>query len=123
MKTSDRVFVSFMFAETIKISGGIIMGVVIPLFKTKAPQSVFALDEEEKLRVKIIQSSLEALKREEKMVEAEISEKCRNCILYPICKGGCRAAELKLADLNQCILYKSCLDKILEKILLYDLQQ
>ena len=53
------------------------MGVVIPLFKTKAPQTVFALDEEEKLRVKIIQSSLEALKREEKMVEAEISEKCR----------------------------------------------
>lgn len=56
-------------------------------------------------------------------VNDEISEKCRNCILYPICKGGCRAAELKLADLNQCILYKSCLDKILEKILLYDLQQ
>ena len=53
------------------------MGVVIPLFKTKEPQTVFTLDEEEKLRVKIIQSSLEALKREEKMVEAEISEKCR----------------------------------------------
>ena len=48
------------------------MGVVIPLFKTKEPQTVFTLDEEEKLRVKIIQSSLEALKREEK-----ISEKCR----------------------------------------------
>ena len=53
------------------------MGVVIPLFKTKVPQTVFTFDEEEKLRVKIIQSSLEALKREEKTVEAAISEKCR----------------------------------------------
>lgn len=53
------------------------MGVVIPLFKTKEPHTTFVLDEEEKLRVKIIQSSLEALKREEKMVEATISEKCR----------------------------------------------
>ena len=38
------------------------MGVVIPLFKTKVPETAFVLDEEEKLRVKIIQSSLEALK-------------------------------------------------------------
>lgn len=53
------------------------MGVIIPLFKTKVPETTFALDEEEKLRVKIIQSSLEALKREEKVVEALISEKCR----------------------------------------------
>jgi hypothetical protein len=53
------------------------MGVVIPLFKTKVPETAFVLDEEEKLRVKIIQSSLEALKREEKVVEALISEKCR----------------------------------------------
>ena len=53
------------------------MGVVIPLFKTKVPETAFVLDEEEKLRVKILQSSLEALKREEKVVEALISEKCR----------------------------------------------
>lgn len=53
------------------------MGVVIPLFKTQQPATAFALDEEEKLRVKLIQSSLEALKREEKIVEARISEKCR----------------------------------------------
>ena len=53
-------------------------------------------------------------------VNDEISEECRKCILYPNCKGGCRASELKLADLNQCILYKSCLDKVLEKILLYN---
>ncbi len=53
------------------------MGVIIPLFKTHIPETPFVLDEEEKLRVKIIQSSLEALKREEKIVEAQISEKCR----------------------------------------------
>lgn len=53
------------------------MGVLIPLFKTRVPEAAVALDEEEKLRVKLIQSSIEALKREEKVVEAEISEKCR----------------------------------------------
>ncbi len=53
-------------------------------------------------------------------VNDEISEECRKCILYPNCKGGCRASELKLADLNQCILYKSCLNKVLDKILLYN---
>lgn len=53
------------------------MGVLIPLFKTKVPETTFVLDEEEKLRVKLIQNSIEALKREEKVVEATISEKCR----------------------------------------------
>lgn len=53
------------------------MGVLIPLFKTKVPEAAFVLDEEEKLRVKLIQNSIEALKREEKVVEATISEKCR----------------------------------------------
>lgn len=53
------------------------MGVLIPLFKTREPAAAFALNPEEKLRVKLIQNSLEALKREEKVVEAEISEKCR----------------------------------------------
>ncbi len=53
------------------------MGVLIPLFKTREPANAFMLDEEEKLRVKLIQNSIEALKREEKVVETEISEKCR----------------------------------------------
>ena len=53
-------------------------------------------------------------------VNDEISKECRECILYPNCKGGCRASELKLADLNQCILFKSCLDKVLDKILSYN---
>lgn len=53
------------------------MGVLIPLFKTRIPEAAYVLDEEEKLRVKLIQNSIEALKREEKAVEAAISEKCR----------------------------------------------
>ena len=53
------------------------MGVLIPLFKTKEPETTLSLDNEEKLRVRLIQNSLEALKREEKLVEIEISEKCK----------------------------------------------
>ncbi len=53
------------------------MGVLIPLFKTREPVTDLQLNNEELLRVKLIQNSIEALKREEKMVEVEISEKCR----------------------------------------------
>ncbi|KAF1079302.1 MAG: hypothetical protein GQF41_4411 [Candidatus Rifleibacterium amylolyticum] len=53
------------------------MGVLIPLFKTRDPEPELQLNNEEKLRMKLIQNSIEALKREEKVVEEEISEKCR----------------------------------------------
>ncbi len=53
------------------------MGVLIPLFKTREPEGDLQLNNEEKLRLKLIQNSIEALKREEKVVESEISEKCR----------------------------------------------
>lgn len=53
-------------------------------------------------------------------VDITILEKCKDCILYPICKGGCRASELGLDDLNQCIIYKSGIDMVLEKILSFD---
>lgn len=53
------------------------MGVLIPLFKTRDPEPELQLNNEEKLRMKLIQNSIEALKREEKIVEEEISEKCR----------------------------------------------
>lgn len=53
------------------------MGVLIPLFKTREPDADLQLSNEELLRVKLIQNSIEALKREEKIVEVEISEKCR----------------------------------------------
>jgi hypothetical protein len=53
------------------------VGVIIPLFK-KHTQEIPdpCLTAEEKLRLKLIYNSIEALKREEKVVEAEISEKC-----------------------------------------------
>ncbi len=53
------------------------MGILIPLFKTREPDADLQLNNEEKLRMKLIQNSIEALKREEKIVEEEISEKCR----------------------------------------------
>lgn len=53
------------------------MGVLIPLFKTREPETELPLDNEEKLRVKLIQNSIEALRKEEKAVEVEISEKCK----------------------------------------------
>ena len=53
------------------------MGVLIPLFKAKEPVTEVQLDNEEMLRVKLIQNSIEALRKEEKSVEVEISEKCR----------------------------------------------
>jgi hypothetical protein len=53
------------------------MGVLIPLFKTREPVTELPLDNEEKLRVKLIQNSIEALRKEEKAVEIEISEKCK----------------------------------------------
>ncbi|MDD2999319.1 MAG: hypothetical protein PHV05_09690 [Candidatus Riflebacteria bacterium] len=53
------------------------MGILVPLFKTREPDAELQLNNEEKLRLKLIQNSIEALKREEKLVEVEISEKCR----------------------------------------------
>jgi DNA-directed RNA polymerase subunit E'/Rpb7 len=54
------------------------MGVLIPLFRTKDPETERQLDNEEKLRVKLVQNSIEALKKEEKAVEIEISDKCKD---------------------------------------------
>jgi hypothetical protein len=45
------------------------MGVLIPLFKGKEPVTEVQLDNEEMLRVKLIQNSIEALRKEEKSVE------------------------------------------------------
>jgi seryl-tRNA synthetase len=70
------------------------MGVLIPLFKTREPDADLQLNSEERLRLKLIQNSIEALKREEKMVESEISEKCREEI------DRLNAIDKKLRDLE-----------------------
>lgn len=52
-----------------------------------------------------------------RFVDQNISEKCADCVLYPFCKGGCRAAELGEADLNQCVIYKNCIEAVLDRLL------
>ena len=52
----------------------------------------------------------------------DISDECKKCILYPTCKGGCRAAELKQTNVNQCNVYKSCLDIVAEHLMDYYLE-
>lgn len=52
------------------------MGVLVPLFKQKTRLEDMQLDNDQRLRVKLIHNSLEALKREEKAVEMIITEKC-----------------------------------------------
>lgn len=54
------------------------MGVVIPLFRSKEPDlREHGLTPEEQLHLKLLKNSIEALKREEDAIEAEISAKCR----------------------------------------------
>jgi radical SAM protein with 4Fe4S-binding SPASM domain len=51
------------------------------------------------------------------MFMVTIPERCKTCIIYPLCKGGCKVAELGLAKINQCNTYKNVLDKfVLRKI-------
>lgn len=76
------------------------MGVLIPLFKTREPDADLQLNSEERLRVKLIQNSIEALKREEKLVEVEISEKCREEIdRLNVIDRKLRDLELELEEL------------------------
>lgn len=52
-----------------------------------------------------------------RFTDQQLSERCAACVFYPLCKGGCRAAELGEAALNQCMLYKTCFDLVLDKVL------
>jgi Tfp pilus assembly protein PilO len=53
------------------------MGVLVPLFKPKVPPEELPLSPEQRLRLKLIHNSMEALRREEKSVESTITQKCR----------------------------------------------
>ena len=76
------------------------MGVVIPLFKTEEPHTERELTNEQRLRVKLIQNSIEALKREEKSVEQAITDKCRDEIDHlNIIDGKLRQLETELDEL------------------------
>lgn len=52
-----------------------------------------------------------------RFVDQYVSIQCSDCVLYPLCKGGCRAAELGDAKLNQCVIYKSCVEAVLDRLL------
>ena len=40
-------------------------------------------------------------------LRTRLSDKCRRCALVPVCLGGCRIAEMDLAPMAQCCIYKS----------------
>ena len=49
-----------------------------------------------------------------KFVFRKLSDECRNCVLFPICQGGCRVAEMKLAPMTQCHIWKNVIKDILK---------
>ena len=53
------------------------MGVLIPLFQRKDLPEAKNLDCNQRTRLKLINNSIEALKKEEKSVESVIFQKCR----------------------------------------------
>lgn len=54
---------------------------------------------------------------------ANIPEKCKTCIIYPLCKGGCKVGDLGLAKINQCNLYKNRFDEFVKRMVLNKLKE
>lgn len=52
-----------------------------------------------------------------KLFAASIHEKCKTCKIYPVCKGGCKVAELGYEKINQCNLYKNRFDEFIKKMI------
>lgn len=48
-----------------------------------------------------------------------MSNECTNCILFPICQGGCRVADMKLAPMTQCHIFKNVVKDVLQERLRY----
>ena len=46
-------------------------------------------------------------------IRRDFSPECRECHLLPICRGGCRVAELGLCEMHQCHPYKNVLRRVL----------
>ncbi len=51
------------------------------------------------------------------MFLANVPEKCKSCIIYPLCKGGCKVGELGLGKINQCNLYKNRFDELVKRMI------
>lgn len=54
------------------------MGVLIPLFQRNDNDNDLALNPEQRIRMKLLHNSLEALKKEEESVETIIHQKCKD---------------------------------------------
>lgn len=46
-----------------------------------------------------------------------LPQKCQECIMLPICQGGCRAARLLKVDMNDCAIKKQSIEYMLNYIL------
>lgn len=46
----------------------------------------------------------------------ELSDECRQCEMLAFCKGGCRAAQIGLADMFRCHPYKSVFDEVQKRM-------
>ena len=66
-----------------------------------------------------IEKSSEYNPKRLRFLSAGFEKPCESCILLPICGGGCKAAELKLADINQCHLFKGDLEAVMRRLLSY----
>ena len=76
------------------------MGVLIPLFSSSEPVAEVKLTVEQRLRAKLIQNSIEALKREEKAVEKTITDKCQDEIDHlTVIDGKLRQLETELDEI------------------------
>lgn len=54
------------------------MGVLIPLFQKKdTAEEDLLLSQEQRMRIKLIHNSIEALKKEETAIETTITQKCK----------------------------------------------
>ncbi len=53
-------------------------------------------------------------------IRRDFPSKCLECCLLPICRGGCRAAELGLWEGHQCHPYKNVLRRVLLKMTQFD---
>lgn len=49
----------------------------------------------------------------------KVDKICMECKLYPVCKGGCPTARLRLAPMNRCSVYKSAIEPMIRKMVEY----
>ena len=66
-----------------------------------------------------IWSSEEHNETRKEFVFRKLPQECRSCVLFPICQGGCRVADMKLAPMTQCHIFKNVVKDVLWERLRY----